>query len=202
MAMRIRLLMLLGLLLATGLGAGPAAAQNRFSLVNSAGQTIERVFVSPSRLSAWGADVLGNAVLPPGQSTWIVPQQSDCVLDIKVVYQGGREEERRQVNACTLSRVVWTGGAAGSQAAGNDPSFQFVNGSDVLVNELYVSLSTDTNWGADRLGQGTLAPGAAAAVRLPVGKACTVDIRVVYADGRALERRRVETCSLRELNFR
>lgn len=198
--MRARLLLILGLVLA-GLGpfaAGPAQAQNRFSLVNSTGQTIERVFVSPSRLTAWGNDVLGQAVLPPGQSTWIVPQLSDCMLDIKVVYQGGREEERRGVNACSLSRVVWGGAPAGI----GDPSFQFVNSTGVVVNELYVSLSTDTSWGRDRLGQGTLAPGAGMPVSLPAGKVCTVDIRVVYADGRALERRRVETCSLRELNFR
>ena len=200
--MRARFLLILGLLLATagGLigGAAPAQAQNRFSLVNNTGQTIERVFVSPSRLTAWGNDVLGEAVLPPGQSVWIVPQRSDCVLDIKVVYQGGREEERRQLNACSLSRVVWGGAPSGA----DNPSFQFVNSTGVVVNELYVSLSTDTGWGRDRLGQGTLAPGAGMPVSLPAGKVCTVDIRVVYADGRALERRRVETCSLRELNFR
>lgn len=197
--MRVRILLALGLFLATCLGSGEAAAQNRFSLVNSTGQTIERVYVSPSRVSSWGPDVLGNAILPPGQSVWIAPQLSDCVLDIKVIYQGGREEERRQVNACSLSRVVW-GGAGGG--GGGDPSFQFVNSSGVVVNELYVSLTTDQNWGRDRLGQGTLPPGASFPVSLPAGKACTVDIRVVYADGRALERRRVETCSIRELNFR
>ena len=196
--MRARLLLLLGLVLAAALGAGPAVAQNRFNLVNGTGQTIERAYVSPSRLSNWGGDVLGNAVLPPGQSVWIVPQLSDCMLDIKVVFQGGREEERRQINACSLSRVVWGGAAQGA----GDPSFQFVNDSGVMVNELYVSLSSDTNWGVDRLGRNTLAPGASFPVRLPAGKVCTVDVRVVYADGRALERRGVETCSVRELNFR
>jgi hypothetical protein len=71
-----------------------------------------------------------------------------------------------------------------------------------VVNELHVSLSTDQNWGRDQLGQGTLPPGASTPVSLPAGRACTVDIRVVYADGRALERRGVETRSVRELNFR
>ncbi len=64
--MRIKILLILGLLLAALPGAGPAAAQNRFNLVNSTGQTIERVYVSPSRVSNWGRDVLGDAVLPPG----------------------------------------------------------------------------------------------------------------------------------------
>ncbi len=85
--MRARILLLLGLLLGPALllGSGPAAAQNRFSLVNNTGETIERVFVSPSRLNGWGPDVLGQAVLQPGQSHWVVPQLSDCLLDVKAL---------------------------------------------------------------------------------------------------------------------
>jgi hypothetical protein len=197
--MRTRILLILGLLLAGFLPGREAAAQNRFSLVNNTGQTIERVYVSPSRLTNWGPDVLGSSVLPPGNSVWIVPQLSDCVLDVKVVFAGGREEERRQVNACSLSRVVWGGGGGGGA---NNPSFVFVNRAGMTVNELYVSLSSDNSWGRDRLGQGTLAPGGRFNVDLPAGKVCTVDVKVVYADGRAIERRGVETCSVTELNFR
>ena len=198
--MRLRLLaLLLGVL---GL-PGPAEAQNRFHLVNSTGRTIENVYVSPSRVTSWGPDVLGTAVLPPGRSVWVVPQLSDCVLDIRVRFQGGGEETRWQVNACQLSRVVWGGGAGGAVAAGGgDPSFQFVNRTGAQVNELYVSLSSDGSWGRDRLGQGVLPSGNGFWVSLPQGRVCTVDIRVVYADGRATERRGVETCSERELHFR
>ena len=197
--MRGRVLLLLGLLLA---GMAPAIAQNRFNLVNNTGQTIERVYVSPSRVSDWGSDILGTAVLPAGQAAWVVPQRSDCVLDVKVVFQGGREETRWQVNACSLSRIVWGGAAASGGAGVADPSFQFINRAGNTVNELYVSLSSDGGWGRDKLGQDTLAPGGGTWVGLPGGKVCTVDIRVVYADGRAIERRGVETCSVRELNFR
>jgi hypothetical protein len=195
--MRDRLLLLLGLFVGMWLGAAPVSAQNRFSLVNNAGQTIEQVYVSPSRSNNWGRDVLGTGVLPAGASTWIVPGFGDCVLDVRVVFQGGRSEERRQVNACSLSRIVWGGGGGGG-----DPSFQFVNSAGVVVNELYVSLSSDTSWGRDRLGDATLAPGAGFWVALPSGKVCTVDVRVVYADGRAVERRGIETCSMQALNFR
>lgn len=197
--MRARIMLLLALLLGAA-WAAPAQAQNRFNLVNNTGQTIEQVYVSPSRVNSWGPDILGANVLPPGQAVWVVPQLSDCVLDIRVVFQGGRSEERRQVNACQLSRVVWGGG--GGAVAGANPSFRFVNRSGTTVNEVYVSLSTDSNWGPDRLGQNVLPPGSWVDIRLPAGRVCTVDLRVVYADGRAVERRGVETCSIQELNFR
>jgi len=202
--MRLRLLAALAALALGWLApAGPAEAQNRFHLANSTGRTIENVYVSPFRVNSWGPDILGAAVLPPGRSVWVVPQLSDCVLDIRVRFQGGGEETRWQVNACQFSRIVWGGGGGGGAvAAGGDPSFQFVNRTGVQVNELYVSLSSDGSWGRDRLGQSVLPPGNAFWVSLPQGRVCTVDIRVVYADGRATERRGVETCSVRELPFR
>jgi hypothetical protein len=50
--MHIRLL--LGLLDMALAGAMPAAAQNRFNLVNSTGQTMQRIAVSPSWVSSRG----------------------------------------------------------------------------------------------------------------------------------------------------
>ncbi len=201
--MRARLLLLFGLLLGVAAWASPAAAQNRFNLVNNTGQQIDEIYVSSSRVSSWGPDFLGRNVLPPGQSFWVQPPFTDCVLDIRVVYQGGRAEERRQVNACQLTTIVWggSGGGGSSRQAGN-PSFRFVNQGGQVINELYVSLSTEQNWGPDRLGQNTLPPGSYIDVRLPQGRTCTVDIRVVYANGRSVERRGVETCSIEALNFR
>ncbi|MFC4168991.1 Tat pathway signal protein [Teichococcus aestuarii] len=194
----------------------PAAAQNRFWLVNQSGQTIESAYVSPSRLSNWGPDILGQSVLPPGEQVHVTPQASDCVLDIRVRYQGGREEERRNVNACSLSRVVFgNGGGAGatvrnggggaggsvSRAAG-DPSFSFVNRTGSVIRELYVSLSTERNWGRDRLGDETLDPGSDHWVELPSGRSCTVDMKVVYANGQSQERRGIETCSRADYGWR
>jgi hypothetical protein len=197
--MRARLCLLFGLLLGMGAWASPAAAQNRFNLVNNTGQTIEQINVSSSRVTSWGPDFLGRNVLPPGQSFWVQPPFADCVLDIRVVFQGGRAEERRQVNACQLTTITW--GGSNTRQAGN-PSFRFVNQGGQQINELFVSLSTDHNWGPDRLGQNVLPPGSFMDIRLPQGRTCTVDIKVVYANGQAVERRGVETCSIETLNFR
>jgi hypothetical protein len=197
-ALRLALAVLAGLLL-TLAGAAPASAQNRFWLVNNTGEVVESAYVSPSRIQSWGTDVLGANVLAPGQQVWIVPNTSDCIIDIKVRFQGGREETRWQVNTCSLTRVVVGGGGATPTgkgvARGGDPSFALVNRSGLVIREVYASLSTDRNWGTDRLGANTLAPGQQLWIPLPAGPTCRVDIRVVYMNGSAQERRSVETCS-------
>ena len=85
-------------------------------------------------------------------------------------------------------------------AAGADPSFRLTNRSGVTLNEIYVSSSSDSTWGRDLLGANVLPGGGQFIVRLPMGQ-CLNDIRVVYANGRALERRRVNTCALTDLAF-
>jgi hypothetical protein len=77
-----------------------------------------------------------------------------------------------------------------------NPSFTFVNNSGATIRELYVSLTSQRDWGPDRLGQNVLEPGGSVALRLPLAGVCTVDIRVVYMNGAAAERRGVETCSI------
>jgi hypothetical protein len=192
-----RILLTIGLLLAM---LGPAAAQNRFSFINNSGEQINEIYVSASRLSNWGRDMLGANTLAPGGRLWVVPDTSDCSIDIRVVFASGRADERRQVNACQISQFAWNA-ASSPTAKGGDPSFRFRNSTGMVVRELYVSLSTDNNWGSDRLGQGVLAPGQNVWVGLP-GAGCQVDIRVVYEDGRSAERRRMETCSIAEINWR
>ncbi|MCK8785108.1 Tat pathway signal protein [Roseomonas sp. NAR14] len=193
-------------LVAALLSAPEAKAQNRFYLVNNTGETILRAYVSPSRSNRWGPDMLGQSVLPPGGQIWLVPYTSDCILDIKVQYQTGREEVQWQINTCTLSRIVWNGAGGGYApppvARGGNPSFQFVNNTGQEIRELYVSLTSDRNWGPDRLGSSTLPPGTSFPVSLPTGPVCTADIRVVFANGASTERRGVETCSRNVMYFR
>lgn len=203
------------LLLAAGATLSPASAQNRFWLINQSGQTIESAYVSPSRIDNWGPDILGNSMLGAGQQVHVTPQATDCTIDIRVRYQGGREETKMQVNACSLTRVVFgTGGGGGAGAsirgggagattrAAGDPSFSFVNRSGSVIRELYVSLSTESNWGRDRLGDAVLEPGNDRWVELPAGRTCTVDVKVVYMNGREQERRGVETCSRTDMAWR
>lgn len=84
-------------------------------------------------------------------------------------------------------------------AQSNDPSFRVNNRTAVTINEIYVSSANDSAWGADRLGANVLAPGQSLMVRLPQGQ-CMNDIRIVFANGQAHERRRVDTCQITDYN--
>lgn len=64
----------------------------------------------------------------------------------------------------------------------------------VDIHELYASPTTDDQWGRDRLGDRILPAGSSFAVRFAAGAGCTVDVRVVYADGRDDEVRNHDIC--------
>jgi hypothetical protein len=195
--------------------AAPAAAQNRFWLQNNTGQTIVSANVSPSRVTEWGPNILQRGPLRPGMQVYVEPSFRDCYLDIRVRFADGTEDGHLGVHACTLSRITF--GREVPQAATppppppppereverDDPSFTFVNRSGEPIREIYVSLTSERSWGRDRLGpRQILPPGAAMRIGLPPVGVCTVDMRVVYMDGRILEQRNVETCSVRSYAWR
>ncbi|MFN6955721.1 MAG: Tat pathway signal protein, partial [Acetobacteraceae bacterium] len=206
-----RRLATLALLLGLIAAAAPASAQNRFWLQNNTDLPIVAAQVSPSRVTDWGPNILTRGPIAPGMQVWVEPTFSDCYLDIRVRFADGSEDGHLGVHACTLSRITF--GRDTPQAAApppppgermpNNPSFRFVNASGEAIREIYVSLTTERSWGPDRLGpRQILPPGAALHIPLPRGSVCTVDMRIVFMDGRILENRNVETCSIREYAWR
>jgi hypothetical protein len=84
---------------------------------------------------------------------------------------------------------------------GPNPNFRLVNRTGRIITEVYVSSSQVQTWGADRLGRDVLGAGQSMIVTLPRDGTCVFDIRVVYNDGTATERRRVNTCTITEVAF-
>ena len=91
--------------------------------------------------------------------------------------------------------------AAPALAQTSNPSFTLRNRSNQAINEIFATPAGVDRWGRDRLGQSLISPGQAFPVRLPADGNCVYDIRVVYADGKPEERRRVNTCEIESLAF-
>jgi hypothetical protein len=88
--------------------AGAAMAQTTdpsFRLNNRGNQTIMELYVSSSADSNWGQDRLGTNVLAPGQSFIVRLPDRQCQNDIRIVVEGGRATERRNINTCELTDI-------------------------------------------------------------------------------------------------
>jgi hypothetical protein len=96
--------------------------------------------------------------------------------------------------------LILLGFATPALAQSNDPSFRMNNQTGAVVNEIYVSSANDSSWGRDLLGQNVLPAGQSFVIRLPQGQ-CMNDIRVVFDNGQAHERRRVDTCQITDYNL-
>jgi hypothetical protein len=85
------------------------ACDTSFVVVNNSGATVERLYFSHSSLGAWGADQLGQSVLPPGRQVSYRAANTGN-YDFRVVWANGRAAEIRGVNVCRASRITVTNG--------------------------------------------------------------------------------------------
>lgn len=73
-----------------------------------------------------------------------------------------------------------------------DTSFRVVNSSSGTVERLFFSHSSQEGWGNDQLGESVLPPGRATSFR--AANTGSYDFRVVWANGRSAELRRINIC--------
>lgn len=87
-------------------------------------------------------------------------------------------------------------GRPGVRLTGAD--FWVLNQTQVPVTSVEVSRPEETNWGVNRLGTATLAPGARFLVELPKDGKCSYDLRVKFRGGNVFEQRTIDTCKISE----
>ncbi len=194
-----------------GLSAGALAQTGdpSFNLVNRSNRVIYEAYASPVTQNTWGRDRLGQNVVPAGRAFIMRLPVGECLYDVRVVYDRARgpAEERRNIDLCNMNELAFDGSRAQEQQGGQqqapqqqagptgNPSFNLVNQGGATVMQVFASPTTDQNWGPDRLGNGTVAPGAIFPVRLPEGP-CLYDIRFVYDSGQPQERRNINLCEI------
>lgn len=81
-------------------------------------------------------------------------------------------------------------------ALADNASFNLVNRANSAVRQLFVTPAGDANWGQNRLLGRTIPPGGSFLVKRRADGNCIMDIRAVFADGRAEERKSLNTCAI------
>lgn len=93
-------------------GAMPATAQDiEFTLINNSSQSLHYFYTTPSNMSEWGDDLLGETgTLEPGyQGTVFIGDGSDqCLYDFRFETGEGALLEVAEVNICELDSYTLT----------------------------------------------------------------------------------------------
>ena len=94
-----------------GLAVAPAYAQDRNVLIiNETRHTIVEFYASNISRDIWEEDILGEDVLPVGQSVNITIDDGTeaCLYDFKAVFDDGEELVRNRIDVCTIGTYRYT----------------------------------------------------------------------------------------------
>jgi hypothetical protein len=165
--------------------AGPV-----FTLRNEGSRPLREFYASPPSESGWGSDRLGADMVAPGATFRLqLPRGAACVQDLKAVFDDNTEVERRNVDICRERTQAFANPKA-------DTEFVVLNRSPRTIFQLYARPEgTADEWGPDRLGADTISPDDRATVAFSAGGQCSFDLRVVFDNDSAEERRAVDICA-------
>jgi hypothetical protein len=174
--------------------------EREVTLANRSALAITEIYVSPTSTDAWGEDRLGEAVLEPGRTLRLrLGRLRDCAFDVLVIYQDASREERAAQNLCRQRQVAFDGKARSQpQAALQVHQVLLANQSGRAIQQVFVSAADAPDWGADLLAR-SISVGENGSVTFRGG--CTVDIRVVFENRAAEERRGIDLCRRASLSI-
>ena len=175
--------------------ADPSLTWREMTVSNRAGRVLQGLHAVPGGRSpalgaeeGWGVNRMGSETAPDGSTFRLRIRLPGCEVDLRATYEDGMAEARRNVDLCRARDIAFDGSGIPRPP---ERGVTFVNRHGARIDEVYVSSSTEGEWGPERLSGG-LGRGERQLLTLPVD--CTVDLRVVFPSGGAEERREVNIC--------
>lgn len=180
-----------------------APGLRQVDVINHARHPIFQLRVSSSDADQWGDDRLGEAILRQGGAFRVrLGRMQDCSFDLQVIYDDLSHEERRAVDVCRTHAVVFDGSAAARPpepfAVPHD--IRLLNRAPRSIRQVFVSSASADQWGDDLIPSAPIAPGATGG--LSYRGACVADLRIVYDNRAAEERRGIDLCATPALIIR
>jgi hypothetical protein len=170
--------------------------ERELAVVNHSKHSVVELYISPQSADSWGQDQLGEDVLDPGLTRHVaLGRMRDCSFDVLVVYDDTSREENRGVNVCHAHELAFDGAAATAPAAPPGPArgIVVVDASPRPIQQLFLSPPDAAQWGDDRLVSSAISVGEQR--NLAFRGPCATDVRVVFANRAAEERRGLDLCA-------
>ena len=167
-------------------------------VLNESTRPIKELFVSSARTMNWGDNLLAVPMVPGARFVAEVERGDQCLFDIRIVYEGGREQRQMNRDICRPDEIAF-GGQAVSRIEGGGPesglAVSFVNDGRAPLQSLFLTPATDTHWGDDRLGTHTLGNKMRLDLRLAQSAGCLWDIKLIYQGDITREQRGHDLCT-------
>lgn len=203
-------LWVIGLCLLLAAGTARAEAPRRAPVprevvvINRSANAIHQLYVSPNTADQWGEDRLGDNTIERGGSFKVrLGRTRECLFDIQVIYSDAGREENRNVDLCTTRQVSFDGTRAmiPPELSSTEHRITLVNRSGRRIVQVFASPSAAEQWGDDRLAPaGPIDMDASQSVAYR--GACVSDLRVIYDNQSAEERRGLDLCAMPSLLIR
>ena len=173
------------------------------TVVNRSARPVHQLRVSPSDADQWGEDRLGDDTIPAGGSFRVrLGRTRDCHFDVQVIYDDASREEQRGVDICRRRSVSFDRSAAvmPPEPFAVDHLVTLDNQAGRAIQEIFISPGIADRWGDDLSPPGGIAPGRTGQVSYRGG--CMADLRLVFDNRAAEERRDVDICEAPTLLIR
>ena len=177
----------------------PSVPKRELEVANGSGRTMRSLFAATAPLppgqergpEQWGPDRIGAGPVEAGETVQLRLRARACQADLRAVYEDDTVEEKRGVEICTGTRRTLFDGSGIPRAP--ERALMLVNRHAAAVEEVYASSVDETDWGDDRLAGTALERGARQEVTLR--GPCQIDLRIVFGNGGAEERRNIDICA-------
>lgn len=146
-------------------------------ILNNTGYTVEYIYVSQTASDNWYEDILGDKVLPDGESVTVnLPYPLDVTnrYDIRIVDEDEDNYTKWDVLVNADSRIEFTLSDIDEDSSTDDsedtdalPKVSIGNNTGYAIYYAYISTTASGSWGDDLLGDDIIEDGEDVSVRLP-----------------------------------
>ena len=162
-------------------------------ITNHAKQPATEVYVSSADAPDWGDDRLAGGLVASGKSFRVkLGRGRDCIFDVQLVYQNGSREEQHGMDVCRSGQLSFDGTKAIEATGGEQHPVTLVNGHTRPIQQVYLSEAEAAQWGPDRADRSISIGGK---LQFTFAGGCAVDLRVVFDNRAAEERRGLDICA-------
>lgn len=171
-----------------------ALVSRNLTVANHARLPVTEMYVSPNDAPDWGDDRLAGSSVEPGKSFNVrLGRTRMCLFDVQLVYRDGSREEAHDYDVCHGNKIAFDGSTATDVPVGPTHDVTVVNNDTRPIQQMFLSEAEASQWGNDRITSRGLSVGDRIEIKFQGG--CTVDLRVIFDNRGAEERRGLDICA-------